>query len=508
MLAKIVSGAVTGIDGYLVEVEVDLTQGLPGFSIVGLPDSAVKESRERVRSAIRNAGFTFPVKQITVNLAPADTRKSGPSFDLPIAVGILAGTGAISPEVAQGAFFTGELSLDGAVRPVSGVLPMMLAARAQGVKTCFVPVENTEEAALVDGLTILPLAGLRDLFRHFKEAPIQPATMDIPSLFRNDQPLYGLDFADVKGQPHVKRALEIAAAGYHNVLMVGPPGAGKTMLANRIPTILPDLTPDESMEITKIYSIAGLLPHKNTLMTQRPFRTPHHTASHISLTGGGRVPSPGEISLAHNGVLFLDELPEFQKKSLEILRQPLEDGKVTVSRIGGVCTYPSFFLLICAMNPCPCGYYGTGKCHCTQNEITKYLSRISGPLLDRIDMQVEAVPVDYDDLGSDSTATETSAHIKQRVIRAQQQQQTRFKKDGIRFNAQMPAALIDLYCPLGQAERLLLRQAFDSLGLSARAYHKILKIARTIADLAGEENISAPHVAEAISYRELDRKYW
>ncbi|MCL2528111.1 MAG: YifB family Mg chelatase-like AAA ATPase [Defluviitaleaceae bacterium] len=506
MLAKIISGALIGIDGYLVEVEVDLASGMPAFDIVGLPDSAVKESRERVRTAVRNTGYNFPVKRITVNLAPADIRKSGPAFDLPIAVGILIGTKILPQEAQSGTFFTGELSLDGAVRPVSGVLPMVLAARDSGLKTCFVPAANAEEAALVEGITIYPLQSINQLADHYKGREITPAKVDIQAIFRENADTFNLDFADVKGQSGVKRALEVSAAGYHNLLMVGPPGAGKTMLATRMPTIMPGLDFDESIEITKIYSIAGLLDSKCQLITNRPFRSPHHTASYVSLTGGGRIPKPGEISLAHNGVLFLDELTEFEKKALEVLRQPLEDGKITVSRVGGVCTYPSAFLLLASMNPCPCGHYGTSKCRCSQHEVDRYLSRVSGPLLDRLDIQCEVTPVKYDALSS--APAEKSEDIKNRVLMARKRQQERFTQEKTKVNAHMTAPQIDKYCTLGKDEKLLLQQAFDRMNLSARAYHKILKIARTIADLAGEDNISAMHLTEAISYRGLDRKYW
>ncbi|MCL2577853.1 MAG: YifB family Mg chelatase-like AAA ATPase [Defluviitaleaceae bacterium] len=512
MFVRVSSGAVLGVESRHVDVEVDISSGLPVFDIVGLPDSAVKESRERIRAAIRNAGFSFPVKRITVNLAPADIKKSGPSFDLPMAVGILMCMGLIKPNAAEGAFFAGELSLDGALRPVNGILPMVIEAKAGGASAFFVGVDNASEAALVEDAVVYPVESIEQLVQHFTGTPIEPLRINPAEFFRGEGNTYDVDFSDVAGQTYVKRALEIAAAGYHNALMIGTPGAGKTMLARRIPTILPDLSMDESMEITKIYSIAGLLNQKNILMSQRPFRTPHHTASYISLTGGGRIPMPGEISLAHNGVLFLDELPEFQKKALETLRQPLEDGQITITRTSGVSTYPSVFLLLAAMNPCPCGYLGTKRCTCSEAEIARYLEKISGPLLDRIDIQVEATPVEYSDLQASKKPAENSAAIKERVENARARQQKRFSEDpkakGIRFNAKMSAVLIKKYCKLGNEAQELLKNVFDTMSLSARAYHKILKISRTIADLNDSAEITAEHVAEAISYRGLDRKYW
>jgi magnesium chelatase family protein len=507
MLAKILSSAVNGIDAYTVEVEVDIASGLPTFTTVGLPEAAVKESKERVRSAIKNSGYIFPDDRITVNLAPANIKKEGTGFDLPIALGILAATGLLSRSQVADHLILGELSLDGRVKPVNGSLPMALAAQKAGYASILIPFENRREAAVVKKIQVFPVKTLSEVVAFLSgHTPITPEQADIETLF-NRQDTATVDFAEVKGQEHVKRALEIAAAGGHNLCMIGPPGSGKTMLAKRLPTILPPLTFDEAIETTKIFSVIGLLAKDQALVTQRPFRAPHHTISDAGLIGGGHVPRPGEVSLAHNGVLFLDELPEYKKHVLEVLRQPLEDHRVTISRAASTITYPSSFMLVAAMNPCPCGYFSDPQhaCRCTHYQIHRYRSKISGPLMDRIDLQVEVPAVPYRDLLEDGPA-ESSRTIQERVTAARAIQSRRFGRSKIHCNAQMSSRHIKSHCRIDGTARSLLESAIDKLGLSARAYNRILKISRTIADLGQADDIAAAHVAEAIQYRSLDRR--
>ena len=500
MVCNVPSLGLNGVAGYPVTAECALSGGLPAFDVVGLPDAAVKEARERVRSAVKSSGFDFPGSRITVNLAPAGQRKAGTVYDLPILVGILCAGGQLSLKNERDSAFIGELSLDGRLRPVPGVLPMALAACRAGVRRLFVPADNAPEATLAAGLEVIPVGTVEQLALHLsggRTIPPAPAWQDeLP-------PLQGPDFSEVKGQEHAKRALEVAAAGGHHVLMSGSPGSGKSMMAKRLPSILPDLTRAEALACTEIYSVMGLTSREHPMVRRRPFRAPHHTISAAGMTGGGSSPRPGEISLAHNGVLFLDELPEFHSDVLEVLRQPLEDGVAQISRVSGSVTYPSRFMLVCAMNPCKCGWYGhpSGRCTCTEQGVRRYLSRLSGPMLDRIDICVDVPSLDYDELSGNAPPAESSAAIRARVNAARAVQTARYGPDGPACNAQMGPRELRAYCKLDEACQQLIRGAYDRLGLTARGYDRILRVARTIADLDGAEGIAAHHLAEALQYR-------
>ncbi|MDD5021936.1 MAG: YifB family Mg chelatase-like AAA ATPase [Endomicrobiaceae bacterium] len=507
MISFLHSSSVQGISAYLIDVEVDISSGLPVFSIVGLPDTAVKESRDRVVSAIKNSGFDFPAKKITVNLAPADIKKEGGLFDLPIAIGILVSSGYVEKKSVHKICAIGELSLDGKLRPVKGLLPIVLSLKKFGVKKVIIPEGNKNEASVAKDIEIYPFSTLNEVVKFLKnEIKVLPFQAD-STIDTDNQILPHIDFSDIKGQFLAKRGAEVASAGGHNMIMIGPPGSGKTMIAKRIPTILPPMSFEESVETTKIWSVSGLIQAGESLVKQRPFRSPHHTTSSIALIGGGSYPKPGEVSLAHNGVLFLDELTEFRRDVLEVLRQPLEDKIDTVSRAKSTLSFPASFMLIASMNPCQCGHYGDAnkECTCNQYQVTKYRSKISGPLMDRIDIQIEVPALKIDEITTEKTNAETSDEIKQRVVKARNIQYERFKDKNIYCNAQMGPKEIKKYCVLDDKAKDLLKNAIEKLGFSARAYDRILKVARTIADLAESETITSTHIAEAIKYRSLDK---